>query len=163
MNTRFRSSFSAVLALGASASVLALIASATLSGRVFAQTDQSYFVGAIYKPTAASLIGAAPAETVVAASGAAQTVSFGTYGSAAYDITLSANCTFTFTAPTTLPSGYRQSMFLRIRNTAGAFTMTWPGTMKWNNGTTPTFVTTAGTIYEIEVITTDAGTTYVAK
>jgi len=128
----------------------------------FAQSTSDYFVGALSKAAGAAAIGAAPAVTTVAVSGATQTVAFGTYGSSAYDITLSANCTFTFTAPTTLVA-QRQSMFLNIRNTAGTFTMTWPGALKWSNGTVPTFVTTAGTVYLVEVVTTDGGVTYTAK
>lgn len=128
-------------------------------GAAVAQTDQGYWVGAVPK----TVVGGTNPVTVVAVGGAAQTVAFAAYGNSAYDITLTANITFTFTAPPTVPTGNVQMMILHVRNIAGAWTMTWPAGLKWSNGTVPTFVTTAGTHYVITIYTDDAGATYVAR
>lgn len=54
-------------------------------------------------------------------------------------ITLSANATFTFTAP--LGGG---SFLLRVvQDATGSRTATWPGTVKWAGGTAPTLSTAA--------------------
>lgn len=124
-----------------------------------AQTDTSYFVGAVSK-SAVAQIGSAPAVTVIAASGAAQTLTFPAYGSVAYDITLTGNCTFTVTGGT---PGQRQTIYLTLRQDATAGrTVTLP-TVKWSNGAALTFVTTAGTVTDMSLTTTDAGTTLIAK
>ena len=136
--------------------LLVLIAPAAL-----AQPDTSKFVGAVPKADIAAL-GASPTVTTVATSGAAQTIAFPAYGAAAYDVTLSANCTFTISA-TNAVAGQRTSIFLTLRNPAGTFTTTLPGTIKWSNGSALTIATTAGTVTLIEFVTTDGGTTVVAQ
>lgn len=125
-------------------------------------TMADFYVGAVPK-TSVTGLGQAPTVTTIAAAGAAQTIGFGAYGTNAYDITLTANLTITVASPT-LPAGQRQSILLTVRNPTGGYTLTLP-TMKWNNaGTTaPTWTTTAGYTYQIEIITTDGGTTLFAR
>jgi hypothetical protein len=126
-----------------------------------AQTDTSYFVGAIFKSQITAL-GTAPAVTTIAAGGAAQTLAWPAYGSNTYDITLTANLTLTLGTPT-IAAGQKQSVNVVIRNPTGGYTVTFPTGVKWNNGTAPTVVTTAGTILNYSFETTDGGTTVLAK
>lgn len=96
-------------------------------------------------------IGAAPVSgqfpvNTVAASGAALTIP-ATYP--AHNVTLSANCTLTFAAPT---AGHAFVMRLN-----GAFAPTFPASVKWPGGTAPTYAA-AGTLYQF--VTLDAGTTW---
>lgn len=128
-----------------------------LAGAAVAQTDTSYFVGAIPKAGITAL-GSSPAVTTIAASGAAQALAFPAYGSVAYDVTLTANCTFSVTGGL---AGQRQTIYLTLRNPTGAFTTTLP-TVKWSNGTALTIVTTAGTVTDLKLTTTDGGTTLIA-
>jgi hypothetical protein len=153
-----------------SLAMLAMLAGfvATAPTPAEAQTDQSYWVGAVPK-TALAGVGEALQCTVIAAGGAAQTVLWPLWGSTCYDITLTANLTLTLgstVSPTgaAVPTpGYGQRIRFLIRNPTGGFTVTWPTGVKWNNGTAPTLATTAGTIYDYSVITSDGGTTLVMK
>ena len=54
-------------------------------------------------------------------------------------ITMTGNCTFTFPAAA---AGKSFSLFL-IQDATGSRTATWPGTVKWPYGVTPTLTTTA--------------------
>lgn len=56
-------------------------------------------------------------------------------------ITLAANTTFTFTSP-----GGPCGLTLRIVQGAGAYTVTWPASVKWAGGTAPVISTAAGAI-----------------
>jgi hypothetical protein len=56
-------------------------------------------------------------------------------------VTMTGNCTFTFTPPTN-----NRHVQVRMLEGAGGFTRTWPGTVKWANGTEPTWVTTAAAV-----------------
>jgi hypothetical protein len=73
-----------------------------------------------------------------------------------HDITLDANCTFTFT------TGIAVTEFTLIlrQNGTGGWTTTWPGSVAWPGGTTPTLTTTASTSTVIEFLTVDSGTTW---
>ena len=56
-------------------------------------------------------------------------------------ITLTGNCTFTFTSP----SGAVGNFMLRlVQDGTGSRTVTWPASVKWPSGTAPTLTTTAG-------------------
>ena len=57
--------------------------------------------------------------------------------------TLTANCTYTFTAPT---SGVGNFLLKLVQGGAGSFTATWPATVKWPGGSAPTLSTTPGDI-----------------
>lgn len=74
----------------------------------------------------------------VAASGATQTVPAVATATIS-DITLTANCTLTFPAAA---AGKSFTLVLR-QDATGSRTVTWPGTVQWPGGTTPTLTTTA--------------------
>ena len=57
-------------------------------------------------------------------------------------LTLTQNCTLTF--PTAV-AGQSFTLILK-QGSAGSYTITWPGTVKWASGTAPTLSTTAGKI-----------------
>jgi hypothetical protein len=57
-------------------------------------------------------------------------------------VTLTANCTFTFTAP----NGPANFMLKLVQGGAGSFTVTWPATVKWPSGVAPVLTTTVGGI-----------------
>jgi hypothetical protein len=131
-----------------------------------AQTDNSYFVGAIAK-TAVTALGAAPVATVNAATGAStinlvagSTLTTGlTVGCSAYDLTLTGNVVFTASG---FNAGTLQKISLVLRQDAtGGRTITWPAAIKWSTGTAPTFVTTANTITVITLVSDDGGVTVI--
>lgn len=95
-----------------------------------------------YSTTSHTHDGTAAVNTV-AATGSTETLS------AAYelhDVTMDQNCTFTFTSPT---AGAVFAVILR-----GAFTPTWPATVKWPDGTAPTYATPA--VYVFSTFTAGA-------
>jgi hypothetical protein len=95
--------------------------------------------------------------TTVASSGASQTASFPAGGSAAYDITLTANCTISLSGGT---AGQLQTITLILRQDATAGrTPTLPGSIKWPGGVAPTPNTTAGRTDVFYISTPDGGTT----
>jgi hypothetical protein len=70
-------------------------------------------------------------------SGATATVSF--LVAQKQKITLTANCTFTFTAP----NGPGNFVLRLIQDGTGSRTVTWPGTVKWVGSAAPVLTTTA--------------------
>lgn len=89
----------------------------------------------------ADIIGAPEAINTVAASGATQTIPEVAVASIS-DITLTANCTFTF--PTLTP-GTSFTIILRQDGT-GSRTATWPAAVKWPAATAPTLSTGANKV-----------------
>jgi hypothetical protein len=76
-----------------------------------------------------------------------------------FDITMTGNCTFTFTNPPS--SGVSYSFMLILdQDATGSRTATWPASVKWPNGSTPTLTTTANKTDILNFITVDGGTTY---
>jgi len=57
-------------------------------------------------------------------------------------VTLTGNCTFTFTAPTSIGT-FKLKL---IQDGTGSRTVTWPATVKWPGGTAPTLTTDASAI-----------------
>lgn len=95
--------------------------------------------------------------TTVAASGSAVTLSFPSNGSASFDVTLTANCTFTVIGGT---NGQMQQITLVLRQDATAGRVpTLPSTIKWTSGSPPAWNTVAGRVDIVTLTTTDAGTT----
>lgn len=66
--------------------------------------------------------------------------------------------TFTFSNPAT--TGTRCAFELHLFQDGTGRTPTWPGTVKWSNGTAPT-VNTASKNYMVSFYTIDGGTTYI--
>lgn len=84
-----------------------------------------------------------PIESVntVTASGSAQTLPDVTVATM-HDVTLTANCTFTF--PT---AGAGKSFSLRtVQDATGSRTVTWPAAVKWAGGNAPTLSTAASSV-----------------
>lgn len=92
----------------------------------------------------------------VATSGSAQTVNWAT--APTWDITLSANCTFTLSSVT---SGTPTTLTLILRQDAtGSRTVTWPGSVTWLSGSAPTLHTGASTLDVVQLVTVDGGTNW---
>jgi hypothetical protein len=96
--------------------------------------------------------------TTVAASGAAQAMAFPASGSAAFDITLTANCAITLAGGTT---GQYQTVTLILRqNSTAGWMPTLPAGVKWaNGGTAPTPNTLSGIVDVFTFSTPDGGAT----
>lgn len=95
--------------------------------------------------------------TSVPSSGATEVISFPESGNISYDVTLTANCTFTVTGGT---EGELQTITLILRQdgTAGRVA-TLPAVIKWPNGVAPILNTAAGRIDVLKISTPDAGVT----
>lgn len=93
----------------------------------------------------------------VSASGATQALLFPSSGSRAYDITLTANCTFSISGGS---AGELQTLTLILRGGTGGFSATLPTNVKWKGGSAPVLDTTSGSISLIRIQTSDGGTTY---
>jgi hypothetical protein len=73
-------------------------------------------------------------------SGAADTIDWGVGNK--QKSTLTANCTYTFTAP----AGATNLMFRLVQGGSGSYTVTWPATVHWAGGTEPTLSTAVGAV-----------------
>jgi hypothetical protein len=76
-----------------------------------------------------------------------------------FDITMTGNCTFTFTNPPAAGTAY-SFMLILDQDATGSRTATWPASVKFPNGSTPTLTTTANKTDIFNFITVDGGTTY---
>jgi hypothetical protein len=96
-------------------------------------------------------------ETVVAnaTSGATDTIDL--EDGNVHNVTLTANCTFTFSNPPASGTSGSFTLFLNQDGT-GSRTATWPGSVKWAGGTAPTLTTTASRTDILVFTTIDAGT-----
>ena len=76
----------------------------------------------------------------------------------AFKITLTGNCTFTFSNP---PASGTQGSFtlILIQDGTGSRTATWPGSVTWPAGSEPTLTTTATTGTDVFVFSTNDGGT----
>ena len=74
------------------------------------------------------------------------------------DITLTANCTFTFTG-SSASSAYGFLLILR-QDATGNRTATWPGSVSWPNGTAPVLSSAASAVTLIRFDTVNNGTTW---
>lgn len=101
--------------------------------------------------------GGATVCNTIAASGASQALAFATSGDKAYDVTLNANCNFTFTGGVV---GQLQTITLVLRQSvSGGFIPTFPAGVKWPGGVAPIPNTTVGRIDVITIQSPDAGVT----
>jgi len=75
-----------------------------------------------------------------------------------FDITLSENCTFTFSNPPATGAG-SFTLILRQDGT-GSRTATWPASVDWAAATAPTLTTTASAVDILTFVTVDGGTTW---
>jgi len=74
-----------------------------------------------------------------------------------YKITLTANCTLTFSNPPASGTAGSFTLFL-VQDGTGSRTVTWPGTVDWAAATAPTLTTTAAAVDVLTFITLDGGT-----
>jgi hypothetical protein len=74
--------------------------------------------------------------------------------------TLTANCTFTLNAPS--GTGAARLLYEMLQDGTGGWTITWPGSVVWVNGITPSPDTTAGSITFYALVSTDGGITWFA-
>jgi len=77
-----------------------------------------------------------------------------------FDVSLSASVTALTIS--NIPITGRAFGFTLKLNITGSFTITWPASVKWANGTAPTLTTTAGKVDVLEFFTIDNGTTIYA-
>jgi hypothetical protein len=76
-----------------------------------------------------------------------------------HQLTLTANCTLTFSNPS--PTGKACSFTLIVtQDGTGSRTLTYPGSVLWAGGSAPTLTTTASAVDILTFLTTDAGTTW---
>lgn len=95
--------------------------------------------------------------TTILSSGASRALVFPASGSAGYDITLTANCTFTLSGGT---AGELQTLTVFLRQGVGAgFLATLPAGIIWNGGIPPVPNTLAGRVDVYAFSTPDAGVT----
>lgn len=99
----------------------------------------------------------------IPASGAAQTIDVSV--ARVYDITLTANCTLTLIGAVA-GEAWLLTLILRQGGT-GSYTVTWPGSVVWQNTTTglsggsaPTLYTAVGAQNDIDLSTLDGGTSW---
>jgi hypothetical protein len=76
-----------------------------------------------------------------------------------FNITMTGNCTFTFTNPPASGTSYSFTLILK-QDATGSRTGTWPASVKWPNASTPTLSTGATKTDILNFITVDGGTTY---
>ena len=72
--------------------------------------------------------------------------------------TLSENVTYTFSNPAA--SGYASTFIFKITQDSSARTITWPGSVDWAGGTTPTISSGSGDVDVFVFHTVDGGTIY---
>jgi len=94
--------------------------------------------------------------TTIVSSGSTQALIFPSAANAAYDITLTANCTVTLSGGTT---GQYQIVTLIARAGNGGYSLNLPTNIRWSGGVSPTPSNVANTINVFTFSTSDGGTT----
>ena len=76
-----------------------------------------------------------------------------------FEVTLTGNCTFTFSHP---PASGKAGSFTLIlkQDGTGSRTVTWPASVKWPGGEAPTISSDASAVDVLVFLTRDAGTTW---
>jgi hypothetical protein len=95
--------------------------------------------------------------TTSASSSTAYTVDLSTAN--IFTISMTGNCTFTFSNPPASGTSF-SFMLILTQDATGSRTATWPASVKWPNGSTPTLTTTANKVDILNFITVNGGTTY---
>jgi len=73
---------------------------------------------------------------------------------------LTENTTFTFSNPPSSGTGYEMTVEIIQDSGASGYTVTWPASVTWAGGTTPTPTATANAVDVFAFYTTDGGTTW---
>jgi len=76
-----------------------------------------------------------------------------------FDLTLTDNCTLTFSNPPTSGTSGSFTLILRQDGT-GSRTVTWPGSVDWAAATAPTLTTDASAVDVLTFMTVDGGTVW---
>ncbi len=76
-----------------------------------------------------------------------------------HKVTLTANCTFTFSNPPASGTAGSFTLFL-VQDGTGSRTVTWPGSVDWAAATAPTLTTAAAAVDVLTFITLDGGTVW---
>jgi len=76
-----------------------------------------------------------------------------------HKVTLTANCTLTFSNPPASGTAGSFTLFL-VQDGTGSRIVTWPGTVDWSGATAPTLTTTAAAVDVLTFITLDGGTVW---
>ena len=76
-----------------------------------------------------------------------------------FDVTMDQNTTLVFDNPTASGNACSFTLYLR-QNATGGWVVTLPATVRWENGTPPTFSTAANQYDIISFVTIDAGTNW---
>lgn len=108
----------------------------TFEGTITAEDDVTFGTEVVFNTTATF-----DAEYDNGNSGTSKTIDWGNGNK--QKITLTGNCTFTFTAPDT---GVGNFLIRLIQDGTGSRTVTWPASVKWPADTAPTLTTTAAAI-----------------
>ncbi len=135
-----------VAADGATADAALPKAGGTMSG-VLVMADQI-----VQKPVLKDI-----GETTVANATSGSTDTIDLEDGNVHNVTLTANCTFTFSNPPASGTSGTFTLFLNQDGT-GSRTATWPSEVKWAGGTAPTLTTTASRTDILVFTTIDAGT-----
>ena len=135
-----------VAADGATADAALPKAGGTMSG-VLVMADQI-----VQKPVLKDI-----GETTVANATSGSTDTIDLEDGNVHNVTLTANCTFTFSNPPASGTSGTFTLFLNQDGT-GSRTATWPASVKWAGGTAPTLTTTASRTDILVFTTIDAGT-----
>jgi hypothetical protein len=95
--------------------------------------------------------------TVIANTGATYTIDLESGN--VFNLTLTGNCTYTFSNP---PASGSAGAFTLIQNQdgTGSRTVAWPASVEWAGGSAPTITSTASSTDVFTFITTDGGTTW---
>lgn len=80
----------------------------------------------------------------------------------AFTITLTANCTLSFSSPPTSGKLGRCTIVLK-QDATGGRTVSWPGSVAWAGGATPTLATTASHSDLFYLVTVNGGSTWYGK
>jgi hypothetical protein len=104
-----------------------------------------------------------PDVETVAASGSTETINYDV--ATWWDITLTANCTFTITNPPDDQKAGQLVLILR-QGGSGSYTVTWPASVEWQDtdgtsgGAAPTLFTAVGAVDVVTLVTVDGGVTW---
>jgi len=93
--------------------------------------------------------------STTASSGTTETLDLST--ASVFNVTLSDNCTFTFSNS---PSDSFGFTLILNQDGTGSRTATWPAAVEWAGGTAPTLTTTASATDILTFVTDDGGTTW---
>lgn len=132
---------------------------ATTADAVAITDAADYFTGSTVEAALAELGAGGSGDvslSTVAASGATETLDVSV--ARTHDVTLTADCTFTFSGAVTAEAWYF-TLVLRQDGTGG-WDATWPGSVVWPGGSAPVLDTTASTLEVLTFFTLDGGTTW---